>query len=108
METYVKGRVHTNGIENFWSLLQRQLLGTYVAVEPYHLHRYVDELVFRYSNRGGKRKGQRINDRTAVQYAAIADRGQTADLCGIDWQGGRNEFLILFGRSAARSRRRNS
>jgi transposase-like protein len=62
METYVKGRVHTNGIENFWSLLQRQLLGTYVAVEPYHLHRYVDEEVFRYSYRGGKRKGERIDD----------------------------------------------
>ena len=50
-ETYVRGRVHTNGIENFWSLLKRTLSGTYVAVEPFHLERYVDEQVFRYNNR---------------------------------------------------------
>jgi hypothetical protein len=50
-ETYVKGRVHTNGLENFWSLLKRSLRGTYVAVEPFHLERYVDEQVFRYNNR---------------------------------------------------------
>lgn len=50
-EAYVKGRVHTNGLENFWSLLKRGLNGTYVAVEPFHLFRYVDEQVFRYNNR---------------------------------------------------------
>lgn len=50
-ETYVKGRVHVNGVENFWSLLKRGLNGTYVAVEPFHLERYVDEQVFRYNNR---------------------------------------------------------
>jgi transposase-like protein len=50
-ETYVKGRVHTNGLENFWSLLKRTLRGTYVAVEPFHLDRYVDEQVFRFNNR---------------------------------------------------------
>jgi transposase-like protein len=48
---YVNGRVHTNGIENFWSLLKRGLNGTYVAVEPFHLDRYVDEQVFRFNNR---------------------------------------------------------
>jgi transposase-like protein len=48
---YVRGRVHTNGIENFWSLLKRGLTGTYVAVEPFHLFRYVDEQAFRYNNR---------------------------------------------------------
>ena len=48
---YVNGRVHTNGLENFWSLLKRSLKGTYVAVEPFHLDRYVDEQVFRYNNR---------------------------------------------------------
>ena len=53
-ETYVKGRVHVNGVENFWSLLKRGLNGTYVAVEPFHLERYVDEQVFRYNNRGTK------------------------------------------------------
>src|SRR4051812_24446418 len=51
MEAYVRGNVHTNGIENFWSLLKRGLGGTYIAVEPFHLFRYVDEQVFRYNNR---------------------------------------------------------
>ena len=50
-EKYVDGHIHTNGIENFWALLKRGLAGTYVAVEPFHLHRYVAEQVFRYNNR---------------------------------------------------------
>ena len=48
---YVNGRVHTNTIENFWSLVKRGLNGTYVAVEPYHLFRYLDEQMFRFNNR---------------------------------------------------------
>jgi len=48
---YVSGNVHTNTIENFWSLLKRGLHGTYVSVEPFHLFRYIDEQVFRYNNR---------------------------------------------------------
>ncbi len=51
METYVQGHVHTNGIENFWSLLKRGLRGTYVSVDPAHLQAYVDEQVFRFNNR---------------------------------------------------------
>jgi transposase-like protein len=51
---YVKGNVHTNGLENFWSLLKRALHGTYISVEPFHLHRYVDEQAFRYNERFGK------------------------------------------------------
>jgi hypothetical protein len=51
-EAYVRGNVHTNGLENFWALLKRGLSGTYVAVEPFHLFRYVDEQAFRYNNRG--------------------------------------------------------
>jgi len=50
-ETYVNGRVHTNSLENFWSLLKRNLRGTYVAVEPFHLDRYLDEQVFRFNHR---------------------------------------------------------
>jgi transposase-like protein len=73
MEEYVHGQVHTNGLENFWSLLKRGLNGTYVAVEPYHLARYVDEQVFRYNNRATK------------------DNPEAAHLCGIDWQGRRND-----------------
>jgi hypothetical protein len=48
---YVNGNVHCNGVENFWSLLQRGLSGTYVSVEPYHLSAYVDEQVFRFNAR---------------------------------------------------------
>lgn len=48
---YVKGHVHTNGMENFWSLLKRTLKGTYVSVEPYHLFRYLDEQTFRFNER---------------------------------------------------------
>jgi transposase-like protein len=50
-ERYVDGKIHTNGLENFWSLLKRGLKGTYVSVEPFHLFRYIDEQVFRYNNR---------------------------------------------------------
>jgi transposase-like protein len=48
---YVNGRIHTNGLENFWSLLKRGISGTYVSVEPFHLFRYLDEQSFRYNNR---------------------------------------------------------
>ncbi len=51
-EKYVDGVVHTNGLENFWSLLKRTLTGTYVSVEPFHLFRYLDEQAFRFNNRG--------------------------------------------------------
>ena len=51
VEEYVRGEVHTQGIENFWSLLKRSLKGTYVSVEPFHLDAYVAEQVFRYNNR---------------------------------------------------------
>lgn len=51
LEKYVDGQVHTNNCENFWSLLKRAVGGTYIAVEPFHLFRYVDEQAFRYNNR---------------------------------------------------------
>lgn len=50
-EGYVDGQIHTNGCENFWSLLKRGLKGTYVSVEPFHLFRYVDEQVYRFNSR---------------------------------------------------------
>jgi len=50
-EAYVKGKIHTNGLENFWSLLKRALKGTYVSVEPFHLFRYLDEQAFRFNER---------------------------------------------------------
>jgi transposase-like protein len=52
-ECYADGAVHTNGIENFWSLLKRAIKGTYVSVEPFHLFRYLDEQAFRFNNRSG-------------------------------------------------------
>lgn len=54
LEKYVDGNIHTNGIENFWSLLKRGLHGTFVSVEPFHLLRYVDEQAFRFNNRHRK------------------------------------------------------
>ena len=48
---YVRGRVHTNGLENFWSQLKRSIRGTHVSVEPFHLFRYLDEATFRFNNR---------------------------------------------------------
>jgi transposase-like protein len=48
---YARGNVHTNTMENFWSLVKRQLHGTYISVEPFHLYRYLDEQSFRYNGR---------------------------------------------------------
>jgi transposase-like protein len=61
LERYVQGNVHTQGIENFWSLLKRSLGGTYVAVEPFHLFRYVDEQAYRFNNRKHD-DGKKITD----------------------------------------------
>lgn len=49
--SYAEGHVHTNGLENFWSLLKRGIRGTYVNVEPFHLFRYLDEQAFRFNER---------------------------------------------------------
>jgi transposase-like protein len=57
---YVRGKVHTNTIENFWSLVKRALHGTYVSVEPYHLYRYLDEQMFRFNNRKDMNDSQRF------------------------------------------------
>jgi transposase-like protein len=60
MEEYVRGQVSTQAIENFWSLLKRGLNGTYVAVEPMHLDRYLDEAMYRFNNRIGHNDGTRF------------------------------------------------
>ena len=67
-EKYVKGNVHTNSLENFWSLLKRGLNGTYVAVEPFHLFRYLDEQAFRFNNRKDS-KGNKLQDGERFQLA---------------------------------------
>jgi hypothetical protein len=76
---YVRGDVHTNGIENFWSLLKRTLKGTYVAVEPFHLDQYVGEQVFRFNNR----KDKDDYDRFALAVSRAAGKRLThAELTG--------------------------
>jgi transposase-like protein len=82
-ETYVRGQVHVNGMENFWSLLKRSLRGTYVAVEPFHLSRYVDEQVFRFNNR--KHGIRKLNDAdrfNAVMSQVLGRRLTYSDLTG--------------------------
>jgi len=77
---YVDGRVHTNGLENFWSLLKRSLKGTYVSVEPFHLFRYLDEQVFRFNTRKDNDLGRfvtvlaRVNGRR-LTYDALTNGG---------------------------------
>ena len=74
---YVDGQVHTNGIENFWSLLKRSLRGTYVAVEPFHLDRYVDEQVFRFNNRGSKDEPVNDGQRFEMLLSQVAGKRLT-------------------------------
>ncbi|HZL29042.1 MAG TPA: IS1595 family transposase [Acidobacteriaceae bacterium] len=60
VDEYVRGSVSTQAIENFWSCLKRTLNGTYIAVEPFHLDRYLDEQVFRFNNRINMNDGDRF------------------------------------------------
>lgn len=80
-ETYVKGNVHTNSIENYWSLLKRGIKGTYVSVEPFHLFRYLDEQSFRFNTRKDNDQGRFMTALSQisgkrVEYKALI--GQTA------------------------------
>lgn len=77
LEEYVRGDVHTNGLENFWALLKRGLKGTYVAVEPYHLDRYVTEQDFRYNNRSTRKRPMDDGDRFSLAVAQIVGKRLT-------------------------------
>lgn len=77
-ETYVKGNVHTNKIENFWSLLKRGLKGTYVSVEPFHLFRYLDEQAYRFKARKAT-DGERF---VGVASSVLGRRLTYAELIG--------------------------
>jgi len=80
---YVNGKIHTQGIENFWALLKRSLGGTYVSVEPFHLHRYLDEQTFRYNNRATKDNPLNDADRFTYAMTQIVGRRLTyAELTG--------------------------
>ena len=76
-EKYVDGQVHTNGLENFWSLVKRGLKGTYISVEPFHLFRYLDEQVFRYNNRAKKDHFVGDGDRFQLAMNHIAGKRLT-------------------------------
>jgi ISXO2-like transposase domain/Transposase zinc-ribbon domain len=83
MQEYVRGQVHTQGIENFWSLLKRSLRGTYVAVEPFHLDRYVSEQVFRFNNRATRDNPLNDADRFDIAVRQIVGKHITfAELTG--------------------------
>jgi transposase-like protein len=83
VEEYVRGQVHTQGIENFWSLLKRGLKGTYVAVEPFHLDRYVSEQVFRFNNRATRENPLNDADRFDIAVRQIVGKRITfAELTG--------------------------
>lgn len=74
---YVDGKIHTNGMENFWSLLKRGLNGTYVSVEPFHLFRYIDEQAFRFNNRGNKKYPVHDGDRFRMAMSQIVGKRLT-------------------------------
>src|ERR1035437_4561162 len=83
METYVNGIVHTQGIENFWTLFNRMLKGTYVSVEPFHLQRYADEEAFRFNNRATKDNPLTDSDRFVAALSQVAGKRLTfAELTG--------------------------
>jgi len=76
-KSYVEGQVHTQGIENFWSLFKRTLRGTYVAVEPFHLDRYADEQSFRFNNRGSKENPVNDGERFEILLSQVAGKRLT-------------------------------
>jgi len=96
LETYAKGHVHTNGLENFWSLFKRALKGTYVNVEPFHLFRYCDEQAFRFNERKDNDQGRFLKALTGyvgkrLKYAKLiaAEGGDGPCPAGAWYAGGR-------------------
>lgn len=83
-ETYVRGAVHTNGLENFWSLFKRCIKGTHVSIEPYHLAAYVDSEAFRFNNRDTNDGGRLLRALAGMEgkrltYKALTGRDEQAD-----------------------------
>jgi transposase-like protein len=91
LERYVQGNVHTNGIENFWSLLKRSLGGTYVSVEPFHLFRYVDEQAFRFNHRRDA-AGNVLNDSDRFQLALSQIAGERLTFAEVTGKVGETAF----------------
>ena len=76
---YVRGHVTTNGIENFWTLLKRTIKGSYVSVEPFHLHRYLDEQAFRFNEWGGKDPDRFDHAARTLAGKRLIHKGLTGD-----------------------------
>ncbi len=94
---YVNGNVHTNTMENFWSLLKRGLHGTYISVEPFHLFRYLDEQAFRYNNRTAD--AERF---VGVMKQIVGRRVTYKELTGKNQESGRKPLLPESARDAER------
>ena len=110
-EEYVNGNVHTNGIENFWSLLKRGLGGTYVSVEPFHLYRYIDEQAFRYNTRKDTQREhhqhhQRLSPLHDGVVSDLSDRWEAVDVQTVDREGGGSLRGLLVGRGGGSGRLR--
>jgi transposase-like protein len=93
-ECYAKGHVHTNGLENFWSLLKRGIRGTYVSVEPFHLFRYLDEQSFRFNERKDNDAGRFVKVVSGVigkglRYAKLIGRAVVMAFHKRQYRGGR-------------------
>jgi transposase-like protein len=84
-EAYVKGAVHTNGLENFWALFKRCIKGAHISIEPFHLAAYVDSEAFRFNNRkvnDGQRfalamqgvSGKRLTYKELIGAGALEER----------------------------------
>jgi transposase-like protein len=93
---YVNGKVHTNTMENFWSLLKRGLHGTYISVEPFHLFRYIDEQAFRYNNRQSTDAERFVG----VMKQIVGRRVTYKQLTGKSLEDGRSILLPGNGRDA--------
>ena len=97
VEKYVEGQIHTNGLENFWSLFKRCIKGTHVSVDPVHLQAYVDSEAFRFNNRklndGGRflLAAQGLHGKR-LTYSALIGASEVAPGSGKDAADG--EFLI--------------
>jgi transposase-like protein len=96
---YVKDSVvHTNGLENFWSLFKRTLKGTYVSVEPFHLQGYADEQAFRFNNR-------KTDDSDRLKMAVDGVTGKRITYKELtDWQGQQEGMKVAVPPPLSRSK----
>jgi transposase-like protein len=78
-EAYVKGAVHTNGLENFWSLFKRCIKGTHVSIEPFHLEAYVDSEAFRFNNRKNDDGGRFLTALPGVEGKRLTYKSLVGD-----------------------------